>query len=105
MTEEKMPGKTCSGAEGGLNPEKCEVLDRVADFVLRRKLGLPAILFLESVRPLHFIGAQALLFFEPFLNILLNGEKLRLFREAMEDKRYLDYLVERIENPEKSRSG
>ena len=47
-----------------LDPKKCEILDKVAGFVLKRKLDLPATLLIESTMPIHFISAQFLLFFE-----------------------------------------
>ena len=86
-----------------LDPKKLEVLDKVADFITKRDLGLIAVLTVESMRPLHFLGAQALLFFEPFLNMLVNDEKIRLFRESFEDNTYVDYFLERIENPPKEK--
>jgi hypothetical protein len=76
---------------------KTEVLDKIADFVVKRDLAVVAILFLESTRPLHYIGAQALLFFEPFLTLLGDPNKVRLFRESMESKEDVEYLVKKME--------
>ena len=80
----------------GLDPKKTEVLDRIAAFVVRRNLAPAAILFLESTRPLHHIGAQAAIFFEPFLYGLLQPGQYEALREAFEDKRYVDYLTDKI---------
>ena len=68
----------------------------MAGFVLKRKLDLPATLLIESTMPIHFISAQFLLFFEPFLTIIFKEENIKDFREAIEDKRYMRYLLEKI---------
>lgn len=86
-----------------LDPKKVEVIDKVADFVVKRNLDVIAIMTIESMRPLHFIGSQVLLFFEPFLTILVHPEKMRLFREALEESKYIDYILDRIENPPKEK--
>lgn len=83
--------------ESELDPKKTELLDKVAKFISDKGIGPMAIVTLESSKPLHYLGSQTLTFFEPFLNMLINGEKLALFRDAMEDKRYIDYLVAKIE--------
>ena len=80
-----------------LDPSKVEVLDKVAEFVVKRNLEIIAIMLLESSKPLHYLGAQALIFFEPFLDILFSGEKIQTFREAMEEKKYVEYLINKIE--------
>lgn len=85
-----------------LDPKKTEVLDRVAKFVCDKGMAVVAITFLESLKPLRYLGSQALIFFEPFLNVVFNAEKLALFREAMEDKRYLEYLLQKMEDIENS---
>ncbi len=82
-----------------LDQEKLEILDQLADFVVKRKLDIIAVFMIESTRPLHYLGAQAVIFFEPFLNIIFDNKKILLFREAMEESQYVDYLLDRIEYP------
>ncbi|MBF0314138.1 MAG: hypothetical protein HQK50_07650 [Oligoflexia bacterium] len=80
-----------------LDPQKLEVLSTMADFIVKREMETVAVLFLESLRPLQYLGSQAMIFFEPFLTIFVDPTKVTLFREAMEDKRYFEYLIERLE--------
>ncbi|MBF0360149.1 MAG: hypothetical protein HQK49_04020 [Oligoflexia bacterium] len=80
-----------------LDPLKVEILNKVSKFVVEKEMAPMAIVFLESIRPLHYLGGQALIFFEPFLSILIDQQKIVLFREAMEDRRYLEYLINKIE--------
>ncbi|MCX7688976.1 MAG: hypothetical protein N2045_13505, partial [Fimbriimonadales bacterium] len=47
--------------------QKQELIDALAQKVVKRGLSSPAILFLELHKPLAFIGSQAGIVFAPFL--------------------------------------
>ena len=47
--------------------EEQAILKKVATKVVERRMAVPAIVFLESVKPLNFIGSQVLIFFEPII--------------------------------------
>ena len=53
------------GTEDELSAEEQETLDLISKRVMRMGMAVPAIAFLESMRPLNFIGSQVLLFFIP----------------------------------------
>src|SRR2546427_1219460 len=53
-----------------LSPEDVALLERVAATVVERGMAMPAILFLESVGPMSFLGSQALHFFTPILEVI-----------------------------------
>ncbi len=38
------------------------LIKKLADFVVRRNMSVPAVMFLESVRPLNFVGSQSWFF-------------------------------------------
>ena len=63
-----------------LDQKKTEVLDKVAEMIVKRDLEMMATIILESTRPIHYLGGQALIFFEPFLNILASQEKIQFFQ-------------------------
>ncbi len=86
-------------SKGKLDPVKTEVLDKIADFIVKKNLDVLAVMTIESLRPLHNLGSQFMLFFEPFITILVKPEKIQAFREAMEESKYIDYILDRIENP------
>ena len=48
--------------EEGLSEEEVELVGRVARAVVGRGLAVPALTFLESVRPLNFVGSQVMIF-------------------------------------------
>ena len=63
------------------------------------KLGMtaPAILFLETYKPLAFLGAQLLWFAQPFLNLGFIEADLRDFALLFEDHASVEELVDRLE--------
>jgi len=80
-----------------LDPEKTKVLDKMADFIIKKDLGVIAIMYIESMRPLHRISSNFITFFEPFLNLVVSGNNLQTIRSCLEEDKYMDYLLERIE--------
>ena len=58
---------TLKGPHGALTDADRELLRRLALGIVVRRMGMPAVLFLQSVRPLSYVGSQALTFLRPFL--------------------------------------
>ena len=56
------------------------LVDRLGKFIVDRGLCGPAIMLLESCRPLNFVGSQLLAFFSPFNGIA--SEKSSIFSTA-----------------------
>ncbi len=73
------------------------LLDKVAKKVIEWKMAVPAIMTLESVKPLNFIGAQAMIFFEPIVQTLLNLKDYDTFRGMLERRESVEMLLLRIE--------
>ena len=74
------------------------VVDRVAMEVAKRHLTTPALLFIEMSRPLNYIAAQAMHFFQPIAAIVLDTGGYTLFAEFLEHRGSLDFLCRRIEH-------
>jgi hypothetical protein len=55
------------------------LLDRVARRVVELRLEVPALLALESCRPLSLLASQSMLFFEPLVQALLRMGQYRRF--------------------------
>jgi len=77
--------------------EEEALLLRLVRFVVRRGLGTPAILFLQTVLPLNFIGAQALVFFKPFATAIFNPVDYERFTALLERRETIPKLVELLE--------
>ncbi len=74
-----------------------EIMTKLATKVVEWKMTVPAILFLESVKPLNFIGAQMMIFFEPFVQTLFNLRDYDTFREMMERRENVERMLLKIE--------
>ena len=83
--------------EKELTPEQQEILDKIAKKVVLWKMSTPAILFLESVKPLNYIGSQMMVFFEPFVQTLFSWKDYDEFRKIMEERENVERLLQTIE--------
>ena len=85
------------GAEPGLPPEDDALLERLADLTVRHRMTVPAIFFLESMKPLSFVGSQAMHFFEPFVHAFFPVRDYERFALLMERRENLELLLVKIE--------
>lgn len=76
---------------------RSELINRLANAIAQHGLKAPAIWFLEMHKPLHFLGAQALVFFEPLLSSFWNGALVRDWALLLEDRGNIELLLERLE--------
>lgn len=77
--------------------EAQQTIEKVARFVAERHLGSAGILMLESLRPLHGIGSQAMYFVLPFAEVLFDSQKYQNFALMLENEEYLKQLINRID--------
>ena len=77
--------------------EEREVVDRLCRIVVRRRMNVPAVAFLEMSRPLNRVAAQALAFFQPVASVALTGDDYNRFAQFLEKSGSVDYLCRRIE--------
>lgn len=80
-----------------LTEHEAEIMRRIAAKVVEWKMTVPAILFLESVKPLNYIGAQAMIFFEPFIQTIFDFKDYDTFRLMMEKRENTERLLLKIE--------
>jgi hypothetical protein len=84
------------GPAGG-SPELPAVLERAAGGIVARGLETPAVVALESLAPLGFLGGQAMLAAGPLVSALFPGDDWHEAAVALEDRRILRRFAERIE--------
>jgi hypothetical protein len=87
------------GLPGGssLEPEDRAFLERCARWLGERRLATPAVLFLESTKPLNFVGSQFLFFFEPMVRAVVDGKGYSRFAGLMEDRDNVEEFLQMIE--------
>ena len=60
----------------------------------------PAVLYLESMRPLSFVGSQFMHVMSPAITTFLSTSDWDALAKLLEDRRGLEYLLTRIERPQ-----
>lgn len=86
--------------EEGLNDEEKKVIELIARGIIVRRLSVPAVVFLESVKPLNFIGSQAMVFLRPIISAIFPTKTYNTIEKILEKRQGIEYLLERIENIE-----
>ena len=80
-----------------MSPEDDALLQRIAERVVALRMTVPAILTLESVKPLSFVGSQALYFFEPMVRAFVSVPDYERFAALVERRDTLEMLLVKIE--------
>ena len=86
-----------SEAAHGLPPADQVIFDRLARWIVERRLETPALLFLESSRPLAFVGSQAMHFFQPLASALFTTRDYERLARLLEERGNFDILLATIE--------
>ena len=74
-----------------------EPLQRFAQTVVDKGMEIPAILFLETVRPLNFLAGQAMQAAGPLVQWSIRAEDYQAVAHALEDRQTISALVSLIE--------
>src|SRR5689334_11639189 len=80
-----------------LDPQDREVLKKLAGRIVELRLETPALLTLETGKPLSLLAGQAMLFFEPFVQALFRMPDYRRFAALVERREALEELARMIE--------
>jgi len=83
-----------------LTERQKELLEKIADRIVRYRMAMPAILFLESVRPLNYVGSQAMVFLAPIVHSLFSAREYDEVQQALEHRETISYFVEMLEEKE-----
>jgi hypothetical protein len=86
-----------------LAPEDLALLERLAERVVALRLETPAVLTLESTRPLSVLAGQAMLFFEPFAQALFRYPDYRRLAALIERRDAMEALTRLIEERAEAR--
>lgn len=81
-----------------LTDEEDAVFDKLAKKVIQRGMAVPAIMFLESIKPANFIMSQVMVFFEPIVQTIFNFRDYDHYRTALEKRESVEILLLKIED-------
>ena len=85
------------GDEGQPDLDDLASLDRLAKFIVSRRLETPAILFLQSCIPLSYIGSQVMVGLEPIVGPLFPQKDWERLARIFERRDGIDRLTAKIE--------
>ena len=77
--------------------EDLALLERVADAVVKRGMAAPAMVFLESLGPMNFLGSQALYFLTPIVEWAFHAKEVEQVARLLERRDTISRLITLIE--------
>ena len=73
------------------------LVERLCVELVRRRLTVPAGLLLEMCRPLNYVSAQLLHFFQPIAVVVANADEYESFVRFLEQRGSVEYISLRLE--------
>jgi len=77
--------------------EDVQLLERIAEVVVKRGMAAPAAMFLESIGPMNFLGSQALHFITPIIDCAFNVKEVEQIARLLERRDTVSRLIAIIE--------
>lgn len=77
--------------------EDVQLLEKIADVIVNRRMAAPATMFLESMGPMNFLGSQALHFLTPILDCAFNTKEVEQVARLLERRDTMTRLITIIE--------
>jgi len=84
-------------AEVGFTSQETALLEKVARLVVKRGMAVPALLFLESLEPLNFLGSQVLHGLSPFLELVCDATEMERLAAVLERRDSIPQLIAMIQ--------
>ena len=81
-----------------MTDEDLAMLDELADAIVRRRLGTPALFFVESMRPLGYVGSQMMVFLRPMVALVwADPRRWDQVQRVLEVRGSMELLAQRLE--------
>lgn len=74
-----------------------DLMKKIAKGIVQRQLTVPAIIFLESIKPLSFLGNQMLIFANPVVSLVVQSGDYYKFIRMIENRENIEKLTIMIE--------
>lgn len=74
-----------------------QLLERIAEVIVTRRMAAPATMFLESMGPMNFLGSQALHFITPIIDCAFNTKEVEQVARLLERRDTVTRLIAIIE--------
>ncbi len=83
---------------------KTELCTKIAERIVNFRLSPVAIILLESIKPLSFLGSQLMVFIAPMVGAFTTSPFYDEMTAFLEDRPNLERLIQRIEELESERN-
>lgn len=80
------------------------LINKIAQKIVDYRLSPVAIVFLESSKPISFLGNQFLIFMQPFYRALFSFREYEEITAMLEDRKNIETLICEIERLEEERN-
>jgi hypothetical protein len=81
-----------------LTEDERALLDELADGISRRRLTPAALFFLESMKPLGYVGSQMMIFLRPMVSVVWsNPARWDRIQAILEKRGSIELLLRRLE--------
>ncbi|MFN3533392.1 MAG: hypothetical protein ACK41Q_12930 [Candidatus Brocadia sp.] len=80
-----------------LNEQELALILKLVTVIKKRRLTVPATMFLECAQPLNYIGSQMMVFFRPFLTYFFTQAEYDLFQGILEKREGVKKIIEELE--------
>ncbi|KAB2836438.1 MAG: hypothetical protein F9K48_01865 [Candidatus Brocadia sp.] len=80
-----------------LNEPELVLIQKLTMIMKKRRLTIPATLFLESAQPLNYIGSQMMVFFRPLLTFFFALAEYDLPQGILEKREGIKRVIEELE--------
>jgi hypothetical protein len=84
-------------ATEALSADDAQLMERMADAIVKRGMAAPATVFLESMGPMSFLGSQALHFFMPIIDLVFHAKEVEQIARLLERRESAARLIALIE--------
>jgi hypothetical protein len=87
-----------AAVEAALSDEDRALLDELAEAIARRRLTSAAMFFLESVKPMGYVGSQMMIFLRPMISVVWsNPARWDQLQQILERRGSIELLLRRLE--------
>ena len=83
-----------------------QLISNLAEKIVRHGMAVPAILSLEMVKYMSFIGSQLMVFFGPVITVFIQSKSYYKITHLLEERQNVEFLmleIERIESDNKKK--
>lgn len=76
-----------------LSTQDMALVEKIARQLVQRRMEIPALLFMESLGPLNFLGSQIMQGLRPFLELVCDAKEIQQLAALLERRNSVEQLI------------